>query len=249
MAKKEQECPEGAPMWMVTFSDLVTLLLTFFVLLLSMASMDPVKFIQAKTSIKDAFGWRTTAAPTKFSLPILPAPPKGKFSPIPQETAIKYYKRIKTDIEMTKIDDEVDVLKRDHDSIVLRINDSVLFDPGKATLNPSSYPILRKIADIVRPLPMSMRIEGHTDDRPVRSGTMSNWDLSVARAVAVMRFFNRGRLFSLDRMSAVGYGDTRPVVPNTSEENRAKNRRVDFVLSSNRIPAAAGGGKGPSLPF
>ncbi len=249
MAKKEQECPAGAPLWMVTFSDLVTLLLTFFVLLLSMASMDPVKFIQAKTSIKDAFGWRTKAAPTKFSLPILPSPPVAKFSPIPQETAIKYFKRIKTDIELTKIDDEVDVLKRDNDSIVLRINDSVLFDPGKATLNPSSYPLLRKIADIVRPLPMTMRIEGHTDDQPVKSRTMSNWDLSVARAVAVMRFYNRGKLFSIDRMSAVGYGDTRPVVPNTSEENRARNRRVDFVLRSNRLPAGAGKGQGRAIPF
>ena len=100
MAEQEPECPAGAPMWMTTFSDLVTLLLTFFVLLLSMASMDPVKFVQAKTSIKDAFGWRTTAAPKQYSLPIIPSPPKAKFSPIPQETVSKVYKRIKADIEL-----------------------------------------------------------------------------------------------------------------------------------------------------
>ncbi len=236
MAKKEQECPAGAPEWMVTFSDLVTLLLTFFVLLLSMASMDPVKFIQAKTSIKDAFGWRTKAAPKKYAIPILPSPPVAKFTPIPMESMIQYYRRIKTDLKMTKINNEVEVIQRDNDTIVLRINESVLFDRGQVRLNPSSYPLLRKIADIIRPLPMIMRIEGHTDNVPVRSRTLSNWDLSVERAISVMRFYRRGGLFSIDRMSAVGYGASRPVVPNTSESNRARNRRVDFVLRSNRNP-------------
>lgn len=236
MAKREPECPAGAPLWMVTFSDLVTLLLTFFVLLLSMASMDPVKFIQAKTSIKDSFGWRTKAAPTKYSIPVLPSPPVAKFTPIPQETAVQYFKRIKTDLELTKISDEVEFVERDEDSIILRINDSVLFAPGKTTLNPSSYPLLRKIADILRPLPMSMRIEGHTDDIPTESPLLSNWDISVARAVAVLRFYNRAKIFSTDRMAAVGYGEARPQVANTTAENRAKNRRVDFVIESNRRP-------------
>jgi chemotaxis protein MotB len=232
---KEQECPPpGLPMWMATFSDLVTLLLTFFVLLLSMASMDPTKFVQAKSSIESAFGWRTTAAPVPFSLPIIPSPPKSKPTPIPSEAPIPHFKRIQTDLEMSKLTDQVEAIQKDNDSIILRINDSVLFDQGQTALNPSSYPVLRKIADIVRPLPMSLRIEGHTDDSPVHTGTLTNWDLSVARAVSVMAFFNRGDLFPLDRMAAAGYGDTRPVVPNTSAENKAKNRRVDFVLRSNR---------------
>ncbi len=248
MAQQEPECPAGAPMWMTTFSDLVTLLLTFFVLLLSMASTDPVKFIQAKTSIKDAFGWRTTAAPKQYSLPIIPSPPKAKFSPIPQETVSKYYKRIKTDLQLNKISDEVTLLRKDKDTIILRIHDSVLFEPGQTRLNPASYPLLRKIADIVRPLPMLMRIEGHTDNTPVKNSHLSNWDISVARAVSVMRFYHRGRLFAMDRMSAVGYGATRPVVPNTTEENKAKNRRVDFVLRSNKIPAQARQ-QHPPIPF
>ncbi len=248
MAKKQEECPPGAPLWMTTFSDLVTLLLTFFVLLLSMATMDPVKFIQAKTSIKDAFGWRTTAAPQKYTIPIIPSPPKSEFTPIPRESKMHYYKKIQNDLEMTKLMDQVEAIERDSDSIVLRINDSVLFDQGQSTLNPSSYPLLRKIADIVRPLPMSMRIEGHTDDTPPASPSLSNWDLSVARAVAVMRFYNRGEIFSIDRMSAVGYGPDRPVAANTSEENRAKNRRVDFILRSNR-KADSSNRTQPVLPF
>lgn len=230
MAKKQEECPAGAPLWMVTFSDLVTLLLTFFVLLLSMATMDKVKFDEAKQSLEQAFGFQSFSTTSRYTVPVMPSAPKSKFAPIPQPSAAKYYKRIKTDIEMTKISDKVEVIKRDDNTIVLRINDAVLFEPGKATLNPASYPLLRKIADIVRPLPMTMRIEGHTDNTPIAGKKITNWDLSVARAISVMRFYSRGKLFSLDRMSAVGYGDTRPIVPNNSPENKAKNRRVDFIL-------------------
>jgi chemotaxis protein MotB len=235
-------------MWMATYSDLVTLLLTFFVLLLTMASMDPTKFVQAKTSIEAAFGWSTKAAPVPFSIPVLPSPPKSKFTPIPRQAPIQYFKRIKTDLEMTKLDTQVEAVLRDNDSIILRIRDNVLFEPGQSTLNPSCYPVLRKIADIVRPLPMTMRIEGHTDATPVAGGKLSNWDLSVARAVSVMSFYQRGELFALDRMSAAGYGDTRPLVPNTSKENMAQNRRVDFVLRSDR-PVDDDGKPSTPIPF
>ena len=246
---KEPECPPaGLPMWMATYSDLVTLLLTFFVLLLTMASLDPTKFVQAKTSIEAAFGWSTKAAPVPFSIPIIPSPPKSKFTPIPRQSPIQYFKRIKTDLEMTKLDKQVEIVQKDNDSIVLRIQDSVLFDSGQTELNPASYPILRKVADILRPLPMTMRIEGHTDPRPIGDKNMTNWDLSVARAVAVMAFYQRGQLFSLDRMSAAGYGATQPLVPNTTPNNMAQNRRVEFVIRSNR-PINQDGRPVTPIPF
>ncbi len=246
---KEPECPPpGLPMWMATYSDLVTLLLTFFVLLLTMASMDPTKFIQAKSSIEDAFGWSTKAAPVPFAIPIIPSPPKSKFSPIPSQTALQYFKRIKTDLEMTKLDAQVEAMQKDNDSIVLRIHESIIFEKGKAAIDPASYPILRKIADIVRPLPMTMRIEGHTDNTPLGQGQKNNWDLSVERAVAVMTFYHRNELFGLDRMAATGYGEARPIAPNATEEDRAKNRRVDFVLRSDR-PITQDGKPITPLPF
>jgi chemotaxis protein MotB len=246
---KEPECPPpGLPMWMATYSDMVTLLLTFFVLLLSMASVYPVKFVQAKTSIEAAFGWSTKAAPVPFSVPIIPSPPKSTFTPIPRQSPIQHFKRIKTDLEMTKIDNQVEAVQKDNDSIILRINEKVLFEPGKTELNPTAYPILRKVADIIRPLPMTMRIEGHTDATPMAAARMTNWDLSVARAVSVMTFYQRGELFSMDRMSAAGYGATRPLVPNTTKENMAQNRRVDFVLRSNR-PVTVDSRPASPIPF
>ncbi len=128
-------------------------------------------------------------------------------------------------------------MKKDDNSIVLRVNDSILFQPGQAKVSTKSYPILRNVADIIRPLPMDLRIEGHTDDSPVGNSQFGNWDLSVARSVSVLRFFSQSDLLPLDRMSSVGYGKKRPVVPNRDEASRALNRRVDFVLRLRSHPS------------
>jgi len=231
MAKKNEECQEGVPLWVVTYSDMVTLLLTFFVLMLSMANMDKVKYAAATQSLQKAFGFHTTAQETEFSLPIWPSPPKSKFSPLLQQDTVNLYKRIETDLKMTKTLQDIDLIKKDNETIVLRVKDAILFDQGEATLNSASYPLLRKISDVVRPLPLTMRIEGHTDSPTLENTAIKNWDLSVARAVAVLSFYNQGKLLSLDRISAVGYGNERPLLKSTSEENRAQNRRVDFVLN------------------
>ena len=245
---KKVECPAGAPAWMVTYSDLVTLLLTFFVLMLSMANMDPVRIVAASSSIRDAFGMHETPARENFAIPILPSAPKSPFSPIQQQTTKKVYDEVKSQIESLRLQNEVGVLKRDDQSIVLRIHDSALFERGKAKIAPEAYSLLRTVADIIRPLPMDLRLEGHTDDMNVNNSTMGNWDLSVARSVAVLRFLTQSDLLPLDRMSSVGYGKNRPVVPNKDEASRALNRRVDFVL---RLKSNAPPGKGmkESVPF
>lgn len=230
--KKEAcpECPVGAPAWMVTYSDLVTLLLTFFVLLLSMANMDPVKFTEASSSLKDAFGMHNEPAHVDFAIPVLPSPPITPYSPIQQQTTQKVYDKIKSQIDSRRLENNVGVIQNDDESIILRINDSVLFNQGSAKIAPQSYSILRTIADIIRPLPMDLRIEGHTDNIPVSTLKYSNWDLSVERAVSVMKFFTQSDLLPLDRMAAIGYGKLRPIVPNRDDLSRGKNRRVDFFL-------------------
>ncbi|MEN8189995.1 MAG: flagellar motor protein MotB [Thermodesulfobacteriota bacterium] len=252
---EEKKCPKcdcsgGAPAWMVTYSDLVTLLLTFFVLLLSMANMDEDKFIQASSSVRDAFGHYSKPASSQFSIPIIPSPPISKFAPIKNEMATRIYKRIKSQIKASKIPEDVELIKRDDDTIILRINESILFRQGESRLNPESYPVLRRIADILRPLPMRLRIEGHTDNVLISNRKINNWNLSVDRAISVLRFFNKANLLPLDRMSAVGYGLERPAFPNSTEQGRTKNRRVDFILRSNN-PFANGpsGSKAGEIPL
>lgn len=241
-APQQEECKEtpckcaaGAPAWMVTYSDLVTLLLTFFVLLLSMANMDPVRFTEASSSLKDAFGMHARPAHVEFAIPILPSPPITKFSPVQQAMTTKVYERIKSQLDLMEMSNEVDAVKKDSDTIILRVNDSVLFRPRQAKVSPKSYPMLRNIADIIRPLPMKLRIEGHTDDVMISQNPIGNWDLSVSRAVSVMRFFKQGDLLKIDRMAATGYGPDRPIVPNRDDATRARNRRVDFVLRLDKM--------------
>jgi len=247
---QKKDGPPGAPAWMVTYSDLVTLLLTFFVLLMSMASMDPVRFTEASSSLKDAFGVHSRPAHVEFAIPILPAPPKTKFNPVQTELTTKIHRKIKAQIDKFEMSDDIDAIKRDDGTIVLRVNNTILFKPGDVRVSPQSLPTLRKIADMIRPLPMTLRIEGHTDDQDITSASgRDNWNLSIDRAVSVTRFYEQGDLLPLDRMSAIGYGSQRPLVPNTTEENRTQNRRVDFVLrvkdTSGMSPAGNDTGKIP----
>lgn len=215
---------------MVTYSDLVTLLLTFFVLLLSMASMDPVRFTQASSSLKHALGIPTEPTPVDYTMPITPSLPITKFTPLLQQNTKKVHEKIKNQIQALRINSDVETINTEQNTIILRLHDSILFAPNQTDITPKAYMILRQISDIVRPLPVLMRIEGHSDDISPGQTAISNWDLSIGRAVSVLRFFVQSDLLELDRMSAVGYGPDRPIAPNTTEENRAKNRRVDFVL-------------------
>lgn len=225
-------CPPGAPLWMITYSDMVTLLLTFFVLLLSMASMDPVRFTEASSSLRDAFGMHQLPLQKEFVIPTIPSPPISKITPIPQEMTQKIYQKIKTQIDAANVSKDIEVIQKDANTIILRINENILFGPGQFKVSPKSYPLLRRVGDMIRPLPMRLRIEGHTDNRVTNNSALNNWDLSVARSVSVLRFFKNGKLMPLDRMAAVGYGADRPVASNKTEEGRALNRRVDFLLKT-----------------
>ncbi len=214
-------------MWMVTFSDMVTLLLTFFVLMLSMANMDQVKFNKASDSLAGAFGVLASSRRTEA------APPRiVSYAPIDDDFSSRVYRRIKTKLNELKLNKKIELVK-DRGAVVLRVDEAVLFASGSSRLDPSADPILRKVAELVRPLPLNMKIEGHTDNR---GSEMSNWELSVNRAVAVLRFFAAQQLIPLNRMSATGYGSQKPLFPNNSDRERALNRRVEFVLESQGDP-------------
>ena len=221
--KKAKKTTNRAPAWMVTYGDLVTLLMTFFVLLLSMANMDPVKFVKVANSMRSAFGIVGKIDTVEI------APKVINIAPLPEEDmAQRVYKRIQYQLNQLKLDKDI-TLVLDRGAVVLRVNNTLLFAPSRADILPAAYPVLRKIAELVRPLPFHLRTEGHTDS----TGSMeANWDLSMERATTVLKFFAAEKLFPLDRMAAVGYGSQRPIVPNDTPENRALNRRVEFILES-----------------
>jgi chemotaxis protein MotB len=115
--------------------------------------------------------------------------------------------------------------------LVIHIVESALFREGSATLEPQALDILDRIADRLVGIPNHVRVEGHTDDRPIRTDRFpSNWELSTARATEVVRYFIDFHNVDPERISALGYGEFRPIRLNSSAENRAKNRRVDVVI-------------------
>ena len=208
---------------MVTYSDLVTLLLTFFVLLLSMANMDPIKFLKAANSMKTAFGIIGKIDSVDIAPKVINIAPK-----IENDMAQRVYKRIQVQLNRLKLDKDI-TLALDRGAVVLRVDNTLLFASGRVDILPAAFPMLRHIADLVRPLPFHLRTEGHTDST---GNEDVNWDLSMTRATAVLKFFAGENLYPLDRMAAVGYGSQRPIAPNDTPENRALNRRVEFILES-----------------
>jgi chemotaxis protein MotB len=221
--KKESQ---GAPQWMVTYSDMVTLLLTFFVLLLSMARMDSVKFNDAAGSLKGAFGVMASSNKTEITRPKV-----VEFAPIEDDYVTRLYQRIQTTINRLKLDQDIELVK-DRGAVVLRVRDSILFDSGQSQLREEALPMLQNVAELVKPLRLNLRIEGHTDSIQVPGSEFGNWDLSVQRATAVLKALAMGKLLPLERLSAVGYGAEHPIASNETSEGQALNRRVDFVLES-----------------
>lgn len=235
--KKQKDGGPSSPAWMVTYSDMVTLLLTFFVLMLSMAEMDKVKFERAAVSLKGAFGIINSTPQQKTK----PQPVVPEIEVIPYEMLQSVYRRILQHIERLELNEDIELVK-DRGAIVLRIKEKILFESGSVKLRKNAGPVLKKIAKLVRPLPFQMRIEGHADNLQFGARSRTNWDLSVQRAISVLKYYAENDLLALDRLSAVGYGSQKPLVPNTSKENRALNRRVEFVLE-------AGGDYRESLPY
>ena len=120
------------------------------------------------------------------------------------------------------------------EGLVMRLSDHALFDSGIATLSPQGLPLLEKIGTIIARTSYFIRIEGHTDNLPIHTELFpSNWDLSTARAVNVLRYFLQSHHIDAQRLAAVGFGEFQPLAPNDMPANRAKNRRVEIIFISN----------------
>ncbi|MBN1114807.1 MAG: OmpA family protein [Oligoflexia bacterium] len=256
--KKKEEQKAGAPAWMVTFSDMTTLLLTFFVLLLSFANTDLIKYKEALGSLKDAFGVQTleignfqAQSPSPISLE---APTPKPFAIIEHEVSggrradtqedvregeaveeglDKETKEMLEDIRKLIMDegllDEVGV-DVEQGKIHIRARANVLFDSGSVKIKRESYSLLKKIAFLMKKTRYNLTIEGHTDSDSVSGSFPSNWELSSVRATTVLRFINLAGVDKV-RLRPIGYGDSRPLVPNTSARNKVLNRRVEFVFT------------------
>lgn len=233
----------GVAPWMTTFADLSTLLLTFFILLLSFATMDLTKFQDAMGSIQKTLGFlptgpgffQHTMQPPIFK-PIMESPQELEKNDCINNDNIHDREKVNEEIvkeleylvKKLKLEDEVTIenVKR---GVVLRVKSKLFFNLGEAELKKESYPILNKVAELMEKFSRSISIEGHTDNLPIAGGTYSsNWDLSANRALSALKFLKEK--VEVDKINIAGFADNRPIASNDTEEGRAKNRRVEFVF-------------------
>lgn len=231
----EEEVEEGAPAWMATFADMMSLLLTFFVLLLSFANMDVVEFRTMMGSVREAFGVQFESPgdfQTRSDTPVSVAPGGSPTDPsvLPQAPTLALAARVRERLRQQGLEQVVDVEVTDR-GVALRVRDAVLFDVGSDHLKDESLPILTRIAELSTEFTQELAIEGHTDDRPIHTSRFpSNWELSAARATAVLRYLQTTGLHP-EAMSIAGYAETRPIADNQTDDGRSQNRRVEFVFT------------------
>lgn len=238
MARKKKK-PESEGLkgdeWLGTYSDMVTLLLTFFILLYSMSSVDSEKLKQLSKAFNQVMVGTKGDSILQYDLYDGEVPLVGGESDNKDisDTAQSMYKGVKEFVKDNNLSDTVDITE-DERGVILQLKDSILFQTGESKLKPESKDILNKINTLLKSVPNSIVVEGHTDNVPIHNSEYdSNWDLSTARAVTVVRYFIEEKGENPSRFSASGYGEYKPLVANNSDDNRAKNRRVNILIVAN----------------
>ncbi len=240
MAKKcSCDCKPGLPLWLGTFGDLMSLLLCFFVLLLSMATFDKEKIELAIASLDGTFSVLEKGKHTEVSTPerIKATPMETDIDSI---TAENVFASVITEFnEMTRLAKGPSVrLEEAEDGFLMRIPAEILFESGSAELKEGdALLLLKRLSLEINKLPndIQVKVTGHTDDQKFTDNRMyvDNWDLSVARGVAVTEELLNNRV-NPARLSACGEGEFNPVSTNATAEGRAKNRRVDLYFFSTK---------------
>ncbi len=220
---------EGQPsqVWLTTFNDMVTLLMVFFVLLFSMGTMHDRRFTYFQTALQSAMGVLHEGQHA----------PEGIISEQQRSIDVSDPNLSTSNSGLRSLQGlarteglEAEYTRR---GLELRLSDALLFSSGSAQLTPAGLLLLSQIGTVIRPLERPIRVEGHTDDRPIATMRYpSNWELSTDRAVRVVKFFIDECNIPAPSLSAAGYGASRPRAPNDSASGRAGNRRVEIILGS-----------------
>lgn len=224
MRKRRKDSEGPTATWLNTYSDMVTLLLCFFVMLYTFSNLDLQKFQSVMASFQGSMG-------------ILDG---GNLIDIPtvrnqEEIDLEKLKSALEDYAVSSnLQSEITV-SIDERGLIIRFMDRVLFDPGKADLKPDAKEILNAVAEMLQREEFKdkvIKVEGHADTTPVspKDGFATNWELSTTRATNVLRYLVEEKGIEGGRISASGYSYYKPIAPNDTKENKAKNRRVDIVI-------------------
>jgi chemotaxis protein MotB len=227
-----EEVPEGTPAWVITFGDLMSLLLCFFVLLLSFSEMDRNKYRIVSGSMKNAFGIQSKK-------PIFESPRGQKLISKEFDQAIVLIKvqdvidPIKQELEddFQEFKASVDVVV-DEKEVTIRMMGEATFNTGQSKLRKEFEPLLLKIGEVLSKTKGEIIIAGHTDNVPLIGGQYrSNLGLSMARAGTVAEYLLKSTSIDPKRLSTMGFGEYRPLASNDTARGRKKNRRVEIIVS------------------
>jgi chemotaxis protein MotB len=220
----------GTDRWLLSYADFVTLLLAFFVTMYGISTVDSKKLQPAVSSLRVAFEGE---AP-----PEGPVPVREAGSIVPKAPVRRPLDDVQAELA-TQLDDAIKAgrleLIRDPRGLVVSLPESATFAVGSTEVTDGARELIARVASVVRDRRIALTIEGHTDDVPIHTRMFrSNWELSTARASAVIAFLVEALGFDPTRLSAAGYGEFHPRVANDTAENRARNRRVDIVIVEER---------------
>lgn len=243
----------GAPAWMTTYSDMVTLLLTFFILLYSFSAIDLNRFQEVMSAIQHTFLGRTgilsgtveeigaeegerldvsdyTGQETDQNLSIQEQELLAMMAQL-EDT----YEEVKQFLKQTGLEKDIS-LRLEERGIVMELPEKILFDTGRAEIKAEFLPTLDLLAELIAGLHNQIIVEGHTDNVPIRTFLYpSNWELSVARSVSVARCLVERHNLEPERFLVTGYGEYHPLGSNDTPEGRARNRRVTIVISLKQV--------------
>jgi len=240
--------------WLVSYADFITLLFAFFVVMFAVSQVDTNKVGRFSESVRAASKWQLFDDQATA-----PVSPINKTIGNDSETVVLEDQKpqardlaimIKEILQESMASGRMSVIKGP-DGVIIRLNDTAYFPSGQAGLRADHLKDLEALAKVLLRLPNQVRIEGHTDPRPIATAIFpSNWELSAARAASMLRFLSSAGVPE-ERLAIVGYADRRPIVSNETEDGRKKNRRVDIVLlraPTDPAPAPAAQAETEALP-
>jgi chemotaxis protein MotB len=233
--KKHDEEPENSERWLLTYSDLITLLLGLFVILYAMSQVDKTKYQDFVSALTQKFGSKTVLAGHKGIMQ-QPAPKVGRAQAAKNAAKSlnnnkkKQIAAVLAVILSKQIASGQVVIRETKEGVSISLLEKLLFDTGKAIIRPEGLDTLDHISSYLLSVKNPIRIEGHTDNVPINTPQFpSNWHLSVARSMNTGYYVLQKGL-TPERLAIAGYSEYRPIAPNDTAENRAQNRRVEIVI-------------------